>query len=78
MVFKRFTVLTVWFCCETISNYCLAEFMVIDVFSNSQPYIVDATINDSDRHDGFERAGLPEGIPSQAEFIAEYCIASVR
>ncbi|CAM8892472.1 unnamed protein product [Rhodiola kirilowii] len=49
-----------------------------DVAYSCLPYIVDATINNSDRHEGFEQAGLPEGIPPQADFLAEYCITAGR
>lgn len=27
---------------------------------------------------GFEITGIPEGIPSQADYLVEYCSASVR
>lgn len=27
---------------------------------------------------GFELTRIPEGIPSQAEYLAEYCAASVK
>uniref|UniRef100_A0A7N0T2F5 Acyl-CoA dehydrogenase n=1 Tax=Kalanchoe fedtschenkoi TaxID=63787 RepID=A0A7N0T2F5_KALFE len=47
-----------------------------DVAYSCLPYVVDATINNSDTHEGFEQAGLPEGIPSQADYLAEYCIAT--
>lgn len=28
--------------------------------------------------EGFEVTGIPEGIPSQSEYLAEYCSAAVR
>uniref|UniRef100_A0A7N0U8S9 Aminoglycoside phosphotransferase domain-containing protein n=1 Tax=Kalanchoe fedtschenkoi TaxID=63787 RepID=A0A7N0U8S9_KALFE len=47
-----------------------------DVAYSCLPYIVDATRNNSDAHEGFEKAGLPAGIPSQADYLAEYCSAA--
>lgn len=46
--------------------------MIIDVLL--QPYAVD---QESTTFKGFEYTGTPEGIPSQAEYLAEYCSAAV-
>lgn len=43
-----------------------------------QPYIVDAGLGKVQQDEGFEVTGIPEGIPTQAEFLAEYCSAAVR
>lgn len=44
-----------------------------DVAYSSLPYIVD---QESTTYKGFEFTGTPEGIPSQAEYLAEYCSAA--
>ncbi|KAJ4968109.1 hypothetical protein NE237_014810 [Protea cynaroides] len=49
-----------------------------DVAYNCLPYIADIGIVDGQFHGGFEFTGTPEGIPSQAEHLAEYCRASGR
>lgn len=43
-----------------------------------QAYIVDTNLDNQQLGKGFELTGIPEGIPSQAEYLAEYCSASVR
>lgn len=43
-----------------------------------QAYNVDINLENQQAGKGFELTGIPEGIPSQAEFLAEYCSASVR
>jgi acyl-CoA dehydrogenase len=40
------------------------------------PYIVDIDLAKVHNCDGFEFIGTPEGIPSLAEYLAEYCAAS--
>ncbi|KAF5752184.1 acyl-CoA dehydrogenase family member 10 [Tripterygium wilfordii] len=40
------------------------------------PYILDISHGKKQIGQGFEFAGIPEGIPSQAEFLAEYCSAA--
>lgn len=51
--------------------------MLITYSLSWQPYTV---IMGQNKHldAGFEVTGVPEGIPSQAEFLADYCSASVR
>lgn len=44
-------------------------------FSLWQPYITD--VGQDRLHDGMERSGLPEGIPSLPEYLAEYCSVAV-
>ncbi len=34
-------------------------------------------LGDGQHGDGMELAGIPEGIPSQAEYLVEYCHAAV-
>ncbi|KAF5738731.1 hypothetical protein HS088_TW13G01632 [Tripterygium wilfordii] len=46
-----------------------------DVVFCCLPYIVDL-YHGKEIGQGFEFTGIPEGIPSQAEFIAEYCSAA--
>ncbi|KAL5996203.1 putative acyl-CoA dehydrogenase ibr3 [Asimina triloba] len=48
-----------------------------DVASNCMPYVFDLNVNDAQSYDGMEVTGIPEGIPSQAEYLAEYCSAAV-
>ncbi|KAM1796971.1 hypothetical protein ACFX11_037143 [Malus domestica] len=45
-----------------------------DVADSCLPYIVDIVAEVSE---GLEHTGVPEGIPSQAEYVAEYCSSSV-
>ncbi|XP_042518244.1 probable acyl-CoA dehydrogenase IBR3 [Macadamia integrifolia] len=47
-----------------------------DVAYSSLPYIADLGLGKGQFYDGFEFTGTPEGIPSQAEYLAEYCRAS--
>lgn len=42
-----------------------------------QPYIVDLGFDKVSLGQGFESSGIPDGIPSQEKFLAEYCLASV-
>ncbi|KAI8004858.1 putative acyl-CoA dehydrogenase IBR3 [Camellia lanceoleosa] len=46
-----------------------------DVAYTCMAHIVDARL-DKVRHEGFEVTGIPEGIPSLAEYLAVYCSAS--
>ena len=39
-----------------------------------QPYVVDL---EGVTYEGFEYSSRPEGIPSQSEYLAEYCSAAV-
>lgn len=39
---------------------------------------MDTNLDNQQLGKGFELTGIPEGIPSQAEYLAEYCSASVR
>ncbi|WCJ23452.1 acyl-CoA dehydrogenase-related [Euphorbia peplus] len=47
-----------------------------DVAYSCLAYIADHNFDGPDRGKGFELTGIPEGIPSQAEYLAEYCSAS--
>ncbi|ERN03166.1 probable acyl-CoA dehydrogenase IBR3 isoform X2 [Amborella trichopoda] len=47
-----------------------------DVAYTCMPYILDLTSNDA--ISGVEYVNIPEGIPSQAEYLAEYCSAAGR
>lgn len=47
-----------------------------DVAYNCMPYIVDLRLEDGEAFDGFEFNHIPEGIPSQAEYLAGYCSAA--
>ena len=51
---------------------------LIDSFLSLQMYIVDAGLDKPHQDEGLEVAGIPEGIPSLAEYLAEYCSAAVR
>lgn len=42
-----------------------------------QPYIVQMGLEMEEPGKGLEIIGIPEGIPSQAEFLAEYCLEAV-
>ena len=54
-----------------------AIFMLITYSLSWQPYTV--VIGQNKHLDaGFEVTGIPEGIPSQAKFLDDYCSASVR
>ncbi|OVA02616.1 Aminoglycoside phosphotransferase [Macleaya cordata] len=44
-----------------------------DVAHSSMPYILDVTNDNAESYDGFEVTGIPQGIPSLAEYLAEYC-----
>jgi hypothetical protein len=52
-------------------------FKVIVTFFPWQHYIVDTGLGKEQLGEGMELAGLPKGIPSQAEYLAEYCFAAV-
>lgn len=43
-----------------------------------QHYVVDYASDKVGQDKGLEEAGIPEGIPSMAEYVAEYCSAAVR
>ncbi|XP_057992182.1 probable acyl-CoA dehydrogenase IBR3 isoform X2 [Hevea brasiliensis] len=47
-----------------------------DVAYSCLAYIVDVNLDNQQLEKGFELTGVPEGIPSQAEYLAEYCCAS--
>uniref|UniRef100_A0A2P2LE15 Uncharacterized protein MANES_03G198800 n=2 Tax=Rhizophora mucronata TaxID=61149 RepID=A0A2P2LE15_RHIMU len=47
-----------------------------DVAYSCLAYIVDVNLGNEQLGEGFELAGIPEGIPSQAEYLAGYCSAS--
>lgn len=47
-----------------------------DVAYNCLPYIVDYSADKVGQDKGFEEIGIPEGIPSMAEYVAEYCSAA--
>ncbi|KAK1295018.1 hypothetical protein QJS10_CPA16g01564 [Acorus calamus] len=47
-----------------------------DVAYSSLQYIVDIRLGDEKSYRGLEFTGIPEGFPSQAEYLAEYCSAS--
>ncbi|KAI5581074.1 hypothetical protein POPTR_008G219000v4 [Populus trichocarpa] len=47
-----------------------------DVAYSCLAYNVDINLENQQAGKGFELTGIPEGIPSQAEFLAEYCSAS--
>ncbi|XAR57051.1 hypothetical protein NMG60_11025060 [Bertholletia excelsa] len=44
-----------------------------DVAYSCTHYIVDIRLDKEHQHEGFEVTGIPDGIPSLAEFLAEYC-----
>ncbi|MCL7022889.1 hypothetical protein MKW94_025661 [Papaver nudicaule] len=44
-----------------------------DVAYSTMPYIMDLTDDNTESPDGFETTGIPDGIPSLAEYLAEYC-----
>ncbi|KAJ8623253.1 hypothetical protein MRB53_031782 [Persea americana] len=44
-----------------------------DVAYSCMPYIVDVRLGGSSSSDGLERRGIPEGIPTMTEYLAEYC-----
>lgn len=47
---------------------------LITTFIPLQPYNVDLGV---EHGEGLEQTGVPEGIPSQAQYVAEYCSSSV-
>uniref|UniRef100_A0A2N9FQY1 Aminoglycoside phosphotransferase domain-containing protein n=2 Tax=Fagus sylvatica TaxID=28930 RepID=A0A2N9FQY1_FAGSY len=47
-----------------------------DVAYSCLHYIVGIGLGDGQHGDGMELAGIPEGIPSQAEYLVEYCHAA--
>ncbi|KAG4157320.1 hypothetical protein ERO13_D02G055900v2 [Gossypium hirsutum] len=47
-----------------------------DVAYSCMPYITQAGLGSDELVKGFEIIGIPEGIPTQAEFLAEYCLES--
>ncbi|KAI3928034.1 hypothetical protein MKW98_023635 [Papaver atlanticum] len=44
-----------------------------DVAYSTMPYVMDVTDDNTESPGGFETTGIPDGIPSLAEFLAEYC-----
>ncbi|XP_038991651.1 LOW QUALITY PROTEIN: probable acyl-CoA dehydrogenase IBR3 [Hibiscus syriacus] len=49
-----------------------------DVAYSCMPYIAQVGLDTPELVKGFEIVGIPEGIPTQAEFLAEYCNESGR
>ncbi|GLU08415.1 hypothetical protein SLE2022_253290 [Rubroshorea leprosula] len=47
-----------------------------DVAYNCLPYITEISLEKEQLGKGLEVVGIPEGIPSQAEYLAEYCAAA--
>ncbi|XP_021721549.1 probable acyl-CoA dehydrogenase IBR3 [Chenopodium quinoa] len=47
-----------------------------DVAYNCLHYVVDYSIDKIGQDKGLEETGIPEGIPSMAEYLAEYCSAA--
>lgn len=43
-----------------------------------QHYIVDISLDKAEKNEGLELIGIPEGVPSLADYVADYCAASVR
>lgn len=46
--------------------------------SSFQHYIVDISLDKIEENGGVEFTGIPEGIPSMAEYLADYCAVTVR
>ncbi|KAI3883926.1 hypothetical protein MKX03_017389 [Papaver bracteatum] len=44
-----------------------------DVAYSTMPYVMDVADDNTESPGGFETTGIPNGIPSLAEFLAEYC-----
>ncbi|KAH9613321.1 hypothetical protein KSS87_015576 [Heliosperma pusillum] len=44
-----------------------------DIAYSCLPYVVDAALDKLGQDKGLEEIGIPDGIPSMAEYIAEYC-----
>ncbi|KAK7836394.1 putative acyl-coa dehydrogenase ibr3 [Quercus suber] len=49
-----------------------------DVAYSCLHYIVSIGLGDGQQGEGMELAGIPEGVPSLAEYLAEYCYAAIR
>nr|POF05279.1 putative acyl-coa dehydrogenase ibr3 [Quercus suber] len=49
-----------------------------DVAYSCLHYIVSIGLGDGQQGEGMELAGIPEGVPSLAEYLAEYCYAAGR
>lgn len=49
-----------------------------DVAYSCMPYVTDMKHDEAKPYGGFELCGSPEGIPSQAEYLATYCSASAK
>ncbi|KAL2923003.1 putative acyl-CoA dehydrogenase IBR3 [Bienertia sinuspersici] len=49
-----------------------------DVAYTCLPYIVDYATDKVGQDQGLEETGIPEGIPSMVEYVAEYCSAAGR
>ncbi|KAK9933841.1 hypothetical protein M0R45_021015 [Rubus argutus] len=47
-----------------------------DVAYCSLPYVMDLGVDKDEPGEGMQHTGLPEGVPSLAEFVAEYCSSS--
>lgn len=43
-----------------------------------QHYVVDISLDKVEQNDGLEFTGIPEGVPTLAEYLAEYCAVTVR
>ena len=57
----------------TESYYTLAIDFLRSLLLYWQPYVVHMGLETEQPGKGLEIIGIPEGIPSQAEFLAEYC-----
>ena len=75
--------MTKWFSCDIVhrGTESYYTFLAIDFLSSPllywQPYIVQIGPESEQPGKGLELIGIPEGIPSQAEFLAEYCFEAV-
>ncbi|WOL11810.1 hypothetical protein Cni_G20574 [Canna indica] len=49
-----------------------------DVAYSCMAYLVDSSLGEQESYGGLEFSGIPEGIPSMAEYLALYCSAAGR
>ncbi|KQK14669.1 probable acyl-CoA dehydrogenase IBR3 isoform X2 [Brachypodium distachyon] len=49
-----------------------------DVAYSCMQYIIDSTPTENSSYGGFERSGIPDGIPQLEEYLAVYCSMSAR
>lgn len=52
--------------------------MFVSSTVSCQHYIVDISLDKVEKNGGLEFTGIPEGIPTLAEYLAEYCATTVR